>query len=110
MVSSLFLFLISSSSFVSKFFLAVSAVSLVADYLVRNPVEIAIQNTKEFSEHEVNTETVTSTTRGMCHSEGGWPTEINPAEKDQVSRFRKKAEKTPEFQQQVINVGTVRCG
>lgn len=75
------------------------------DYLVRDPVEFAIQNTKEFSEHEVNTETVTSETRGIYHTEGGWPKDVNPAEADQVSRFRKKVEKTPEFQQQIIQTG-----
>lgn len=79
---------------------------LLKDFMVRDPVEIAVQNTKEFSEHEVNTETVTSETRGMYHTEGGWPTEINPAEKDQVSRFRKKAEKTNEFVSQIKEVGT----
>jgi dynein intermediate chain 2 len=75
------------------------------EYLVRDPVEFAIQNTKEYSEHEVNTETVTSETRGIYHTEGGWPKDVNPAEADQVSRFRKKVEKTPEFQQQIIQTG-----
>lgn len=79
--------------------------ALAKDYMVRDPVEISIQNTKEFSEHEVNTETVTSTTTGIFHSEGGWPKDVNPAEPDQVSRFRKKAEKAPEFVQQVTSAG-----
>eukprot|EP00040_Diaphanoeca_grandis_P015603 m.79778 g.79778 ORF g.79778 m.79778 type:complete len:597 (-) comp25247_c1_seq1:98-1888(-) len=78
---------------------------LLKDYLVRDPVEFGIQNTKEYSEHEVNTETVTSVTKGMYHTEGGWPQEINPTEKDQVQRFRKKAEKTVDFTQQVQSVG-----
>lgn len=77
------------------------------EYLVRDPVEFAIQNTKEYSEHEVNTETVTSETRGIYHTEGGWPKDVNPAEADQVSRFRKKVEKTPEFQQQITQTGLV---
>lgn len=79
--------------------------ALAKDYVLRDPVECAIQNTKEFSEHEVNTETVTSTNTGMNHVEGGWPKDVNPAEKDQVSRYRKKAEKTAEYQQQLISIG-----
>ena len=48
---------------------------------------------------------MTSETRGIYHTEGGWPKDVNPAEADQVSRFRKKVEKTPEFQQQIIQTG-----
>lgn len=77
---------------------------LEKDYIVRNPVDIACQNTKEFSEHEVNTETVTYTTVGINHVEGGWPKDVNPEEVEQVSRFRKKAEKTDTFKHSVLSL------
>lgn len=81
--------------------------TLASNYQVRDPVELALQNAVEFSEHEVNTERVTSTTAGIRHVEGGWPKDVNPEEKDQVTRFKKKAEKTPEYQNQILAMSAV---
>ena len=45
--------------------------------------------------------------RGMNHSEGGWPKDINPAEAEQTIRFRKKMEKDEVYIQTVMRLGQV---
>ena len=35
--------------------------------------------------------------QGMSHSEGGWPRDVNPADAEQKSRYRKKLEKDEDF-------------
>eukprot|EP00055_Hartaetosiga_balthica_P003167 m.6732 g.6732 ORF g.6732 m.6732 type:complete len:576 (-) comp2646_c0_seq1:129-1856(-) len=67
------------------------------DYIFKNPCEVAIQCAKEFSEHEVNTETKEYADSGMNHSEGGWPKDVDHNEVEQVLRYRKKAEKDDKF-------------
>ena len=42
------------------------------------------------SEHTANTEVQEMSNTGVNHVEGGWPKEINPAELEQVTRFKKK--------------------
>ncbi|KAL5970687.1 Dynein intermediate chain 3 ciliary [Taenia solium] len=62
-------------------------------FILRNPVSRGIQHTGEMSEHEVNTERVLSEVRGINHTEGGWPKDVNYNEPEQVQRYRKKIEK-----------------
>lgn len=81
--------------------------SLMADYIRRNPCEASTQPDKEMSEHEVNTETVTTETRGMLHTEGGWPKDVDPNEVEQVLRYRKKVEKDESFVQQFCAMGDI---
>uniref|UniRef100_A0A5K3FF78 WD_REPEATS_REGION domain-containing protein n=1 Tax=Mesocestoides corti TaxID=53468 RepID=A0A5K3FF78_MESCO len=66
---------------------------LAEKYIPRNPISRSIQNACEMSEHEVNTERVLSEVRGMNHTEGGWPRDVNCNEPEQVQRYRKKIEK-----------------
>ena len=33
----------------------------------------------------------------MSHTEGGWPRDVNPADAEQKSRYRKKLEKDEDF-------------
>ena len=40
----------------------------------------------------------------MNHFEGGWPKDINPAENDQTSRFRKKIEKDDGYINSVLSL------
>jgi len=80
---------------------------LMADYIRRDPCEVQIQNAFEFSEHEVNTETVTAETRGINHLEGGWPKDVDPNEVEQVLRYRKKVEKDENFVSAFVNLGEV---
>jgi dynein intermediate chain 2 len=53
----------------------------------------------------VNTESFKYIPLGMCHMEGGWPKDIDPTEKDQTTRYRKKVEKDEEYIRQVKALG-----
>ncbi|VDM16983.1 unnamed protein product [Hydatigera taeniaeformis] len=66
---------------------------LAEQFILRNPVSRGIQHASEMSEHEVNTERVLSEVRGINHTEGGWPKDVNHNEPEQVQRYRKKIEK-----------------
>ena len=67
--------------------------ALSEKFILRNPISRGIQHTNEMSEHEVNTERVLSEVRGINHTEGGWPKDVNYNEPEQVQRYRKKIEK-----------------
>jgi len=54
---------------------------------------------------QVNTESFKYIPLGMCHMEGGWPRDIDPTEKDQTTRFRKKVEKDDDYIRQVKALG-----
>ncbi len=41
----------------------------------------------------MNTERYETDSRGINHTEGGWPKDVNPQEIEQVMRYRKKVEK-----------------
>lgn len=71
--------------------------SLSENFIERNPVDSGIQNIQEMSEHEVNTERFETDTRGINHTEGGWPKDVNPGEVEQVMRYRKKVEKEESY-------------
>ena len=55
----------------------------------------------------MNTVRYETENRGMNHTEGGWPKDINPAEVDQTIRFRKKAEKDDGYISIITRLGTV---
>lgn len=46
---------------------------------------------------QVNTERFETDTRGINHTEGGWPKDVNPQEVEQVMRYRKKVEKDENY-------------
>lgn len=46
--------------------------------------------------------------RGISHTEGGWPKDLNLDDPEQVVRFRKKAEKDESFLQSVMQMSSVR--
>lgn len=80
---------------------------LVHDYIERNPCNVGIQCVSEMSEHEVNTERFETESRGINHMEGGWPKDINAAEIEQTTRFRKKAEKEDFYTNAIQNLGGI---
>lgn len=57
----------------------------------------------------MNTERYETESRGMNHTEGGWPKDINPGEVEQTIRFRKKVEKDDGYINVVTRLGTVSC-
>lgn len=81
--------------------------TLSENFIERNPVDIPIQCVQEMSEHEVNTERFETGSRGINHTEGGWPKDVNPQELEQVTRYRKKVEKDEMYIQTIQNLGNV---
>ena len=55
----------------------------------------------------MNTERFETDTRGINHTEGGWPKDVNPAEIEQVMRFRKKVEKDEMYVNTVLSLAGV---
>ncbi|XP_065066002.1 dynein intermediate chain 3, ciliary-like [Rhopilema esculentum] len=80
---------------------------LLTDYIERNPCNVGIQCVAEMSEHEVNTERFETESRGINHVEGGWPKDINPAEIEQTTRFRKKIEKDEMYTTAIQSLGEI---
>ncbi|WAQ97162.1 DYI3-like protein [Mya arenaria] len=81
--------------------------SLAENFVERNPVDSGIQCVQEMSEHEVNTERFETGSRGINHTEGGWPKDVNPQEVEQVTRYRKKVEKDEMYVNTIQQLGTV---
>lgn len=77
-------------------------------FILRDPITRAVQHTKEMSEHEVNTERILSEVRGINHTEGGWPKDVNCNEPEQVQRFRKKIEKDELYTVTLQSLSSVR--
>ena len=55
----------------------------------------------------MNTERFETDTRGINHTEGGWPKDVNHAEIEQVMRFRKKVEKDESYVTAITNLSKV---
>jgi dynein intermediate chain 2 len=52
-------------------------------YVRRDPNRMVLTNIEKMSQHGVNTDIVPTGNKGMKHTEGGWPSEIDPTEPDQ---------------------------
>ncbi|XP_064423465.1 dynein axonemal intermediate chain 2 [Latimeria chalumnae] len=81
--------------------------SLAENFIEKNPCDTAVQCVQVMSEHEANTERFETETRGINHSEGGWPKDINPQEMEQTIRFRKKVEKDENYVNIVMQLGSL---
>ncbi|CAF1149392.1 unnamed protein product [Adineta steineri] len=67
--------------------------NLLQEFIYRNPIDIGIQNSIPLSEHEINTIHYNTESKGINHTEGGWPKDVNIQEQEQINRYRKKIEK-----------------
>lgn len=76
-------------------------------YLVKNPIDIGVQVSKDYSEHEINTVRFETENRSINHVEGGWPKDVNPNETEQTIRYRKKVEKDEGYMNAVVHLGSV---
>lgn len=68
-------------------------VHLLEGFLYRNPIDTATQNSIPISAHEMNTIRYQMESKGIDHSEGGWPKDVNIQDDEQIHRYRKKMEK-----------------
>lgn len=75
------------------------------DYMVRNPVHAGVQAVVQLSEHYANTDTFETSTKHINHVEGGWPKDINAADMEATSRFRKKTEKDENYSKTIVSLG-----
>jgi len=77
------------------------------DYILRNPVSEGTQLSKQFALSEVNTVSTTVESKGILHTEGGWPKDINYLDSEQTVRYRRKLEKDETYITQVPRLGEV---
>ncbi|PNF32875.1 Dynein intermediate chain 3, ciliary [Cryptotermes secundus] len=73
-------------------------------YIFKNPVNRSTQCSSVLAEHEVNTIRAQYDQRGMNHTEGGWPREVNPTDEEQTLRFKKKIEKDEMYVHTVLQL------
>jgi dynein intermediate chain 2 len=78
--------------------------SAKSNFIPKNPVDMGIQATKTYSEHEVNTGRYEVEVRGMNHTEGGWPKDIHINDSEHTGRFRKKVEKEENYTNTVLGL------
>ena len=71
--------------------------NLEADYVTRVRMSRETQAGPDIGAAIVNTRRQELVGRGMSHTEGGWPRDVNQADAEQKSRFRKKIEKDDDF-------------
>ncbi|KAJ3189484.1 Dynein intermediate chain 2, axonemal [Gaertneriomyces sp. JEL0708] len=67
---------------------------------------VEIQCGGEKSEHEVNTESFVLSNKGILHTQGGWPKDVDPTDVEHTIRYRKKVEKDDEYMRAVQNLGS----
>ncbi|XP_068618703.1 dynein intermediate chain 3, ciliary [Battus philenor] len=75
------------------------------NYILRNPVHVAVQNTSTMSEHWVNSVRAEYTNTGINHIEGGWPKDINMNDPEATQRYRRKIEKDDAYIHAVMHLG-----
>ena len=56
---------------------------------------------------QVNTETASFTNRGILHTQGGWPKDVDAADVEHTIRYRKKIEKDDEYVRSIKSLGDV---
>jgi len=79
-----------------------------AHYKVRTPQTSASQIGPDLAEHEVNTTSRSFAEKGVRHSEGGWPKDVDYNDAEHTIRYRKKVEKDEEYIQAVGALGEVK--
>jgi dynein intermediate chain 2 len=55
----------------------------------------------------VNTESLVVANRGILHTQGGWPKDVDATDVEHTIRFRKKIEKDEEYMRVIKNLGDV---
>ena len=71
--------------------------ALEAEYVTRVVMSRETQAGPDMGAAMVNTRRQELVARGMSHTEGGWPRDVNPSDAEQKNRFRKKIEKDEDF-------------
>ncbi|KAL4648624.1 dynein intermediate chain 2, axonemal-like [Arapaima gigas] len=78
---------------------------LAACFFSLDSRDVGMQCAADMSENEVNTVRIESESRGINHTEGGWPNNVNPQEIEHTMRFRKKVEKDENYIKAILKLG-----
>lgn len=78
--------------------------NLRSEYIAQDPVSRSTQYANQMGASEVNTERATYESRGVNHTEGGWPKDICLQDPEQTTRYRRKIEKDELFINQVMGL------
>ncbi|XP_064532234.1 dynein axonemal intermediate chain 2 isoform X2 [Pseudopipra pipra] len=81
--------------------------SLAEDFIPQDPVDFALQHAPVMALHEVNTERVQATSRGVNHVEGGWPKNVDPKNTELTSRYREEVERDEVYTRTIQHLGTL---
>eukprot|EP00743_Colponemidia_sp_Colp-15_P005201 GILK01005596.1.p1 GENE.GILK01005596.1~~GILK01005596.1.p1 ORF type:complete len:578 (-),score=98.10 GILK01005596.1:78-1811(-) len=79
----------------------------LAEYSVRNPTSVVLDNIPDMSIHQVNTARVVMKTNGMVHVEGGWAKEVDVTDFEATERYRKKQQKEDGYARCLVDGGKV---
>lgn len=77
---------------------------LKRQYKRANSVTVGIQNIPQMAENEVITVNAEMENFGVFHQEGGWPNEIDIANEDEKTTYRKCAKETEEYRDQMKQI------
>ncbi|XP_052860937.1 dynein intermediate chain 3, ciliary [Anopheles cruzii] len=75
---------------------------LFRDYILRDPVSIGTQYSRQMAISDANTESAEFEHHGILHSEGGWPKDVNFLDPEQTVRYRRKVEKDENYISQLM--------
>lgn len=78
------------------------------EYILKNPVDDSTQLSRQYAATTINTETKSFEDKGINHTEGGWPKDINYMDIEQTVRYRRKLEKDDLYITQVLRLSEVR--
>ncbi|NWS94690.1 DNAI2 protein, partial [Mionectes macconnelli] len=81
--------------------------SLAQEFIPQDPVDFSLQHGPVMAVHEVNTERVQVTSRGVNHVEGGWPKHVDPRNTDMTSRYREEVERDEIYTRAILRLGTL---
>lgn len=77
------------------------------EYILRNPTDRETQKSRQMSASEANTERAVFEHKGVNHTEGGWPKDVNLADPEQTVRYKRKIEKDESYIVQVMSLTKV---
>ncbi|NXR75128.1 DNAI2 protein, partial [Pycnonotus jocosus] len=81
--------------------------SLADDFIAQDPVDFAVQEGPVMALHEVNTERVQVSVRGVNHVEGGWPKHVDPKNSELTTRYREEVEREEVYTKTVQRLGSL---
>ncbi|NXK65414.1 DNAI2 protein, partial [Sylvietta virens] len=81
--------------------------SLADDFIPQDPVDFAVQEGPDMALHEVNTERVEVSIRGINHVEGGWPKHVDPKNSELTTRYREEVEREEVYTRSVQRLGSL---